>query len=86
VLGGALAPVVVGLISELFQARFDATGGEGLRYGMVLATIVAGSVGSALMWRATHYAAADVQRVLGEFIAKQAERARRVAEAAGGGS
>lgn len=86
VLGGALAPVVVGLISELFQTRFDATEGEGLRYGMVLATIVAGSLGALLMWRATHYAAGDVQRVLGEFIAKQAERARRAAEAAGGGN
>ncbi len=81
VLGGALAPLVVGLISELFQARFDATEGEGLRYGMVLATVVAGSLGTLLMHRTTLYAATDVRRVLAEFIAKQTERARRAAEA-----
>lgn len=81
VLGGALAPVVVGLISELFQAQFDATQGEGLRYGMVLSTVVAGSLGTWLMYRTTLYAASDVQHVLAEFIAKQTERAHRAAGA-----
>lgn len=81
VLGGALAPVVVGLISETLQGQFDATPGDGLRYGMALATLGAGTLGAILTYRATHHVAADVQRVLGEFIAKQTERASRAAGA-----
>ncbi len=80
VLGGAMAPVLVGLVSEFFQAQFDVSSGEGLRYGMIICTVGAGLFGMYFMWRATLYAAADVQRVLGAFIAQQTERAHRAAD------
>ena len=81
VLGGAIAPVLVGLVSEFFQAQFDVSSGEGLRYGLIICTIGAGLFGMYFMWRTTLYAAADVQRVLGAFIAQQAERAQRASAA-----
>jgi MFS transporter, Spinster family, sphingosine-1-phosphate transporter len=81
VCGAAVAPVVVGAISEVFQAQYDMTRGEGLQVGLVLATVGAGALGSWLMYLATRHAAADVQRTMGEFLQQQADRARRRAEA-----
>ena len=77
VLGGALAPVIVGLVSEYLQSQFSMSEGEGLRMGLVLSTTIAGAIGAGLMYRATLYAAGDVQRVLAEFISTQAARAQR---------
>ncbi len=80
VCGAALAPVIVGFISEFSQSNFDMSRGEGLQVGLIAATLGAGIVGSWMMFLATRHAAADVQRTMTEFLEKQAERARRKAE------
>lgn len=68
VCGAALAPVIVGLVSEAFQEWGGASEGEALRFGLVIATAGAGLLGIAFMERATRYAAADVQATLNEFM------------------
>ena len=79
VCGAAIAPVIVGFISEVAQTRFDATGGEGLQAGLIGATLGAGVIGSWCMYLASRHAAVDVQRTMTAFLEQQAERARRKA-------
>lgn len=69
VLGASAAPLVVGALSELFQAQLDVDNGTSLRIAMLLSTTIVMSLGTWLMYQASRTAAEDVQRTLSEFIA-----------------
>jgi MFS family permease len=76
VLGAAMAPLVVGGVSELFQSA-GASEGDGLRYAMLLATVTVASVGAWWVYEAGRSAEADAQRAIREFIAESTSSAGR---------
>ncbi len=69
VLGAAMAPLVVGGVSELFQ-RYGVNEGDSLRYAMLLATVTAASVGAWWVFEASKSADADAQRTVAAFVAE----------------
>jgi MFS family permease len=70
VLGAAMAPLIVGGMSELFQmADFDE--GEALRYSMLLATVTVASLGAWLVWEASRTAEMEARETFVAFIAEQ---------------
>lgn len=71
VFGAAAAPVAIGGMSELFQQQLDVNEGDSLRYAIIIATGLVSSLGAWLVYQASRSADADVQRVLGEFIAER---------------
>jgi len=70
VFGAAAAPLVVGAISELFQARFAMHDGDSLRYAMVIACVTVMSLGTWLIYEASRSAPGDAQRALASFLAE----------------
>jgi MFS family permease len=69
VLGAAMAPLVVGAMSELFQMQ-GVNEGDALRYSMLLATVTAASVGAWWVYEASRSAEEDARRAIGAFIAE----------------
>jgi MFS family permease len=84
VLGAAMAPLVVGGVSELFQSA-GASEGDGLRYAMLLATVTVASVGAWWVYEASRSAESDAQRAIGDFIAESTGRAGSAVETPAGG-
>jgi MFS family permease len=82
VLGAAAAPVAVGGMSELFQQQFGVNDGDSLRYAIILATVTVSSLGAWFVYQGSRSADADVQRVLGEFIAEHTGGGERQASEA----
>lgn len=74
VFGASAAPLVVGLLSELFQAQFGVDNGTSLRFAMLLSTTLVMALGTWLMYQASRTAAEDVQQTLSEFIASYTRR------------
>lgn len=70
VLGAAMAPLVVGGVSELFQMA-DLSEGDALRYSMLLATVTVATLGAWLVWEASRTADAEAQATFTAFIAEQ---------------
>jgi MFS transporter, Spinster family, sphingosine-1-phosphate transporter len=71
VFGAAAAPVIVGGMSEGFQHYLDVNEGDSLRYAIIIATSTVSSLGAWFIYQASRSADADVQRVIGEFIAER---------------
>ncbi len=71
VLGAAMAPLVVGGVSELFQLG-GMNDGDSLRYSMLLATVTVASLGAWLVYEASRSADEDARRTIVAFIAEHA--------------
>lgn len=70
VMGAAMAPLVVGGVSELFQMA-DFSEGDALRYSMLLATVTVASLGAWLVWESSRTADEEAQQTFVAFIAEQ---------------
>jgi MFS family permease len=81
VLGAAMAPVVVGGVSELFQ-YWGAGEGDGLRYAMLLATVTVATVGAWWVWEAARHAEDDARKAITDFLAEHTQGASNNANAA----
>jgi MFS family permease len=82
VCGAALAPVVVGGLSEALQMWADKDSGESLRWSMFAATISVMTLGTWFAYDAAKTSAADAEKTMGEFLSGFQER-MRAAEQAG---
>ena len=73
VLGAAMAPLVVGGVSELFQQR-GINEGDSLRYAMLLATVTAASIGAWWVYEASRSADEDAKTSITAFLAEHTVR------------
>jgi MFS family permease len=80
VFGAAAAPLIVGAISELFQAYAGMDEGASLRWAMLSATTAVMALGVWLAYQASRTCAEDAQKTIGDFLA---DYQRRAAEANG---
>ncbi len=70
VCGAATAPVVVGVLSQLFQDQTSLDSGDSLRYAMLISTAVVTSLGVWCIYQASRSADADAGRTIAEFMAE----------------
>lgn len=70
VCGAATAPVVVGGLSDLFQARTSMDEGDSLRYAMLIASTIVTSLGAWCVYQASRSADEDAGRTIAEFLAE----------------
>ena len=74
VCGAALAPVVVGGVSELLQRWGDVNNGDSLRWSMFAATITVMALGTWFAYESAKTAAPDAEKTMGDFLADYQRR------------
>lgn len=67
VCGAAIAPLIIGIISDILQG-WDVNAGDSLRWAMLTSTVVVVGIGNWFIFRASKTAADDVNRTIADFL------------------
>jgi hypothetical protein len=83
VFGGSIAPVLVGVLSDVLQ-NAGLSPGDALRFSMLAFQAVVMSAGTWLIVRASRTAQRDVEATLATFLAERTREPRSHAATSGG--
>lgn len=67
VCGAAVAPLIIGIVSDVLQG-WDFNTGDSLRWAMLASTVVVVGIGNWFIFRASRTAADDVNKTIAEFL------------------
>lgn len=67
VCGAAIAPLIIGVISDLLQ-KWDVNPGDSLRWAMLSSTIIVVGLGNWFIFRASRTAADDINKTIADFL------------------